>query len=144
MSKMELLCALEAEKSTKVKCKKYCGTPCIIFFSRQLHLVMNNLGQHYLTVFYKYKNSCVTATTANTIYLAVVVLNLFLIFHELNDELFFWKNGWRCVSSYKCVSCLILCGDTWCKVRCRIPEVKATTLTLLSRAWERRWMVLRN
>ena len=29
MSKMEFLCALEAEKLTKQKLKQYCGTPCI-------------------------------------------------------------------------------------------------------------------
>ena len=28
MSKMELLSALEKEKSTKQKCKQYCGIPC--------------------------------------------------------------------------------------------------------------------
>ena len=32
MAKMELLGALEAEISTKQKCKQYCGTPCMILF----------------------------------------------------------------------------------------------------------------
>ena len=35
MSKIELLGALEAKKSTKQKCKQYCGTPCMICETRR-------------------------------------------------------------------------------------------------------------